>query len=281
MRILVTGGNGFIGRRVVAALRERSHEVRVLTTGPAGAGAFHADLRQDCDLGPALLGVDAVVHCAAAMGGSLDKQRAITVDGTRRLLAAMEAARVRRIVLLSTFSVYDVLAVAEGSVLDEDSPLVDPAAADPYARAKREQEDLVHASAARWRLGRRLWIGAAGDSLLPLTYVENCAEAITLAVESESAVRAVLNLVDDDLPSRRGFLEALARRTTPRPRISWLSWRLVDRLARLLRRPDLQARYKPLRYSNARVKSALGWRPRWDLAAALERTFAAARSTGV
>lgn len=323
MRVLVTGGNGFIGRHVVSALRDRGHRVKILTrsAAPSAVGEdveiVHADLREDVDLAPGLAGVDAVVHCAAAMGGGMAEQRAVTVEATRRLLAAMDRAGVRRIVGISTFALYDVLAIPAGSVLDEQSALAAPAEdGEPYAVTKREQEDLIRGGSVagdrKWtilrpgivfgpgrtwsyhlgaQLGRKRWVAYAGDSLLPLTYVANCAEAIAMAVDTGAAVGAVLNVVDSDLPTRRGYMEALARRTTPQPRIYDLSWGVLDAAAGvaswvdrtlmfgkapipdLLRRSSLHVRCKPLRYSNDLVRAVLGWKPRHDLATAIERSL--------
>ncbi|HKA46049.1 MAG TPA: hypothetical protein VKF40_28925, partial [Burkholderiales bacterium] len=136
------------------------------------------------------------------------------------------------------------------------------------------------------------WVCLGGDSLLPLTHVECCAGAVLDALENEAANGATVNIVDDDLPSRRRYMDALAQRTSPNPRITGLSWALLDRAARaaswtnrtlLLRKaplPDLlqpaalHARCKPLRYSNQRAKQVLGWGPRWNLEEGLERSFA-------
>jgi nucleoside-diphosphate-sugar epimerase len=328
MKVLVTGGNGFIGRHVVAKARERGHGVRVLVRPCAEAAPSSAprddvefvqrDLRQPGGLVAAVEGVDAVVHCAAAMGGDLATQLAVTVEGTRNLLAAMKQAGVRHIAGLSSFAVYDYLQLPDGALLDEDSPLDEHFdARAPYIQAKRIQEDLIReqAGASGWRwtilrpgivygkgrtwfhhLGMQLspgrWVCLAGDSLLPLTHVESCAGAVLDALANEAANGATLNIVDDDLPGRRRYMDALAQRTSPRPSITGVPWALLDRAARaaswtnrtlllgkaplpdLLLPASLHARCKPLRYSNQRAKQVLGWKPRWNLEEGLDRSFA-------
>jgi nucleoside-diphosphate-sugar epimerase len=246
------------------------------------------------------------------MGGTLDEQRAITVDGTRRVVSAMRSAGAGRLVALSTFALYDYLAIPDGSLLSETSPLSNPGSGGPYERAKREQEDLVRASALSWTIlrpgivfgrnrtwsyhigwrGLRRWVCYAGDSTLPLSYVENCAEAVAACLSGPASERAILNVVDTELPTRRGWAEALARRHSPRPRVGDVSWKTLTRLAGfaswidrrllfgraplpdLLRPASLHARCKPLRYTNERARAVLGWNPRHDLGAALERSFA-------
>jgi nucleoside-diphosphate-sugar epimerase len=313
MRITVTGAGGFIGQHVAAAAARRGHEVLALARpggrpAPvhAGINAVSHDLRTREGLADRLRGSDAVVHCAAAMGGDLASQRAITVDGTRNLLDAMAAAGVRRIVGIGTFAVYDTLRIPVGAMLDESSPLEqDLDARAPYIRVKLEQEELIRDAATEngwswtilrpglvfgpdrtWfhHLGVRagpVWLCLAPEGLLPLTHVENCADAIVLAAESDAASGKVLNIVDDDLPTRREYMKCLAERTHPHPRATIeLTWPVLDALSRgsasldrrllhgraplpdLLRPASLHARCKPLRYTNARVRQTLAWDPR-------------------
>jgi dTDP-L-rhamnose 4-epimerase len=113
-RVLVTGGAGFIGAHVVAALLKAGYDVRVLDTAVARhAGVEHhrGDVRDRaaCDL--ALAGVDAVLHQAAKVGLGVDLDDLpayadVNVTGTATLLAAMAAAGVRRLVLASSMVVY-------------------------------------------------------------------------------------------------------------------------------------------------------------------------------
>src|SRR5215475_4947636 len=130
MKALVTGANGFLGRHVVAALLARGVEVRALVRQaarldelgwPLSVEIFRADLRSSRDLPRAFEDVDVVLHLAAVVSGGEDAQFAGTVAGTERLLEAMAGSACRRLVLCSSFSVYDYSAT-EG-ILDEGSPL--------------------------------------------------------------------------------------------------------------------------------------------------------------
>ena len=109
VRILVTGANGFLGRRVVAALQRRGHAVRALVRpataiDPARLGwgddveVVRGDLRATAiaELAQAFDGVDGLVHLAAAVTGGEDAQFAAGVVGTERLLDAMARTATRR-----------------------------------------------------------------------------------------------------------------------------------------------------------------------------------------
>jgi dTDP-L-rhamnose 4-epimerase len=122
MRVLVTGGAGFIGSQVVTALVGAGHEVRSLDSlhpaahrGP-GAATHSADLiigdvRDRSTIDAVLAGVGAVVHQAAMVGMGVDLQdlpEYVSCNdlGTAVLLAAMAARGVRRLVLASSMVVY-------------------------------------------------------------------------------------------------------------------------------------------------------------------------------
>ncbi|MDT3395375.1 NAD-dependent epimerase/dehydratase family protein [Streptomyces sp. B1866] len=121
MRVLVTGGAGFIGSHVVNALRTRGHEPVVLDAllpsahheppPPPDAECIHADVRDADAVRRALRGVDAVSHQAAMVGlgkGFADASAYVSCNdlGTAVLLAAMAEARIGRLVLAGSMVVY-------------------------------------------------------------------------------------------------------------------------------------------------------------------------------
>lgn len=129
MRVLVTGGAGFVGRHVVARLRARGDTVVALVRDPARTG----DLAGDCvelladDLSDVarltdrLRGADAVIHVAGSYRIGITKAERpamhdANVGTTTRLLEAVRAARVPRIVYVSTVNVFGN---TRGVVVDE------------------------------------------------------------------------------------------------------------------------------------------------------------------
>ncbi len=121
MRVLLTGGAGFIGLHVLHELRSRGHEVRVLDSlrsdvhkNPSGQlerDLLKADVRDVSALDRALPGVDAVIHLAAKVGLGVDVNdmpdyASSNEVGTAELLAAMARAKVLRLTLASSMVVY-------------------------------------------------------------------------------------------------------------------------------------------------------------------------------
>jgi nucleoside-diphosphate-sugar epimerase len=329
MKLLITGAGGFLGQFVVASAVSRGHCVRVLIR-PASRSVSTAwqdhpqveivrgDLRARGSLSEILDGVDTVIHLAATKSGDLYEQFAGTVLATENLLHSMRETGVNRLVVTSSFSVYEYLGRWAWSMLNEESPLARiPADRDEYCQTKLEQERIVrehfkvhggqyvilrpgviYGPENLWtaRLGMQMssrwWIRTGAFARLPTTYVENCAEAVTMAAEYDGKERElVLNVVDGDTPSQRRYLNAIRRRMSGKPRvipIPWTVMRLMARLAWLTNQicfrgtakipgifvpSRLHARCKPLRYSNKRIVQALGWSPQYSFDQAIERSL--------
>lgn len=134
-KILVTGGNGFIGRRLVAALGGPSDHIRVLEK--EGGGILNRDLVQS-----ALDGVDTIYHLGAVSGypffpkEGLERGVRTNCDGTAILLEEAVRVGVRRVVMASTMSCYAFTPVPH----TEDGPVTCP---NPYVATKLFGERLM------------------------------------------------------------------------------------------------------------------------------------------
>lgn len=149
MRALVTGGAGFIGRRLVGRLRDAGWAVLVTTRGEASlAGdAVRLDLRRDLGWHEAMRDVDVVFHLASRVHiadgpGEDARHEEVTLQGTRRVVEAATRASVGRIVFMSTVAVHGH---GSAAAVDEMAPLAPETA---YARAKVGAEESVRAAAA-------------------------------------------------------------------------------------------------------------------------------------
>jgi UDP-glucose 4-epimerase len=322
MKALVTGAGGFLGRHVVEALRGRGVAVRAMVRPATDVGplewasdveTFRADLRTSRDLARAFEGVDVLVHLAAAVSGGEDAQFAAGVVGTERLLGAMAPTGCRRVVLASSFSVYDFGATR--GTLDEDAPLhrsPDVYGRDGYTVAKWWQERVTrsHADRCGWDLtvlrpgfiwGRgHAYLAALGQQLgrhhlvigpttrMPMTHVENCADVFALAATDPRAIGQTLNVVDGPGEQIWGYLGEYQRRSgqpglrIPVPyvlaiavvRLAYATvFRSATKVPSILMPNRFESRLKPLRFESRRLREVLGWSPPLDHTACLERTY--------
>ena len=153
MRILVTGGAGYIGATAVAMLLEAGYEVTVLddlSTGhsdviPTEAKFVKGSLLSNQDLDEALTGCDAVMHFAAKslVGESVEKPdlyAEVNVGGSKALFSKMKAHGIKKIVLSSTAATYGEPKRVPISENDE------PAPKNPYGATKLEIDRMVATS---------------------------------------------------------------------------------------------------------------------------------------
>ncbi|MBX2806829.1 MAG: NAD(P)-dependent oxidoreductase [Hyphomicrobiales bacterium] len=344
LHIAITGANGFIGRYTVAAALSRGHRVIAIIRNRRRADPawldhpqieiIEIDLSEDDnekDLAVALRGVDAVIHTVAAMSGDESVHDRNTLKPTRAVLDTVtDSDFLPRFVLVSSLAVYDVGAVEQGQPLDETTALVsDVSSRDDYCRSKLVQEGLALAAAEAsgfeliiMRPGvvfgpGRLWNGHIGQALgplvvqlekngqVPVSFVENCAEALVLAAEApvEHGVRdgrptvrraEFINVLDDDLPDRGRYVAALRQSGWPRYVLpgSWrplavagsavrsLAPRLSGRMPGLLRPDIIRSRLKPISYSNARLHERLGWSSSRTFEDAMQRSVAETAEDG-
>jgi len=175
MRVLVTGGAGYIGSHCVRALCAAGHEVTVfddLSAGHAAAVQAPAELivgslgdRPHLDAVFSAGRFDAVMHFAASIEVGESVRTPLryyqnNVANSISLLMAMERAAVRRMVYSSTCAVYGI---PPRTPITEDMPLSPQS---PYARAKLAVEWALVDSAAAWGLGfvAMRYFNAAGAS---------------------------------------------------------------------------------------------------------------------
>jgi 2-alkyl-3-oxoalkanoate reductase len=263
----------------------------------------------------ALEGATTVHHLASAMRGSPAEVFRGTLATSRHLLDAMRALPAPpRVVLASSFGVYGTAALPAGARVDEDTPLEpSPARRDAYSQAKLEQERMfrdaqlrhglplavlrpgvIHgqgrsAPSNRVGLGPRagLYFLLGGDNPLPLTHVENCAEAFRFVAAHGRFDGDTYDVVDAGAVSCREWLRRYRDRVggfvvvpVPRP-LLMLGASLNARLHRVShgRVPLLFTPYRAHSTWNRHAFSgdrlrALGFQPPLDPAQALADTFA-------
>lgn len=297
MKIFLTGATGFLGRRVVRALR--GHELFGLARSEhsiaglqaQGVHPLRGDLRDGESLRAALAGnpPDAILHLAAetAMQRSPRLLWEVDFEGTRHLHdAALELSRPPRFVFASTVVVGD----ARGALLTEDTPL--PVETE-YGRAKQACEQLLLASVRErglpavivrpshiygpggWFLDTlrdmrrgRFRIPGDGANWWDVLHVDDAARAFAAALDAPPG--SIYHVVDDTPVTMREFFSAAAQHLGI-ARVGHVPvW-----LAQLVKgRGPIAAGIRSARSSNAKIR-ALGWTPRFpDYRAGLAQVFA-------
>ncbi len=243
MEILITGGNGFVGRHLIPALQERGHSVRVLASPKGdttwleqrGVAIFRGDIRTQEMLTEPMRGSDAVFHLVAntKKWGPLQDSYAVNVTGTKNVCRAALEAGVRRLVHISTFTIYNMMI---GRPVTEDDPVAP--LNEPYSVTKAQGDMLVqrmiredHLPAVIIRLGALLGPGdsrnfgrladrvragkgiivGSGNNVVPFVYVADVVQGLLLALEHERAVGQVYNISNDRPLTQEQYLSAIAQ----------------------------------------------------------------------
>jgi len=217
-----------------------------------------------------------------------------------------------RVVLISSFGVYGVAALKRGALVSEDTPTEPhPELRDPYSYAKLRQEQLFLEYQQKYgfelvvvrpgviygpggghfssRVGLQIgpvFFHLGGRNLLPLSYVENCAEAIVVAGTIPGAGTQVFNVHDDDLPTAAQYLRQYKKKVKRirSIRLPYFLTRLGGGILEIYHRrslgqlPAILTRYKIAsewggnRFSNKKLH-ATGWRQLISTPDAMARTF--------
>lgn len=304
MRILVTGGAGFIGSHLTRRLVESGHDVIVfdnLSTGRPenleglDAALVEGDIRDPSALAAALRGVEGVFHVAALPSVARSWQDPVTslaVNGlgTSNVLEAALAAGVRALVYSSSSSAYGDQAAEWKS---EDLP---PRPISPYGHSKLLGEKLVLAHARAGRLkgvalryfnvfGPRQDPDSPYAAVIP-KFIRHALQGTVATIDGDGRQSRdftyIDNVVDANVAALEG--EACGEVFNCACGHSYTLLDLVDQVSRLAGR-RLEVVHGPpregdIRHSLAdisRIRAALGYEPRVDFGEGLRRTFEAYR----
>jgi nucleoside-diphosphate-sugar epimerase len=240
--ILITGGNGLLGRHLVGALNLRGDRVRVLVLPTEdtrwlreqGVAIHSGDIRRPETLTASMRGVGAVFHLAGLMEAwrPMTDYRAVNVTGTENVCRAALTEGVSRIIHVSSWTVYGM---SLGEPVREDF-LLRPFN-EPYASTKAAGDlavqrmivdehlpaviirpgnffgpgDHLHFAriAGRLSAGRGVIVGS-GDNALPFVYVTDVVQGLLLALDHENAVGQAYNITSDRPLTQQQLLSAIA-----------------------------------------------------------------------
>ncbi|MDR3538261.1 MAG: NAD(P)-dependent oxidoreductase [Acetobacteraceae bacterium] len=251
-RVLVVGANGFVGRRLVEALtREPRLQPVAAVRGhrrPAVAGVevVQCDATDPTAMQQALAGIDYAVNCVAGNDAAMVAATNVLCDAARR-------SGLRRLVHLSSMAVYG----GATGLVDEACIAVRPVSG--YGMAKHACEQAVRDYIAdggtavilrpgciygpgseQWtgriarllRAGRLGDLGADGDGVCNLTYIDDLVAAIVLSLIRDEAADETFNIATSDPPDWNFYLTRFARalNATPVQRLSGRRLKLETKL---------------------------------------------------
>ena len=317
-RVLVTGASGFLGSRTVAALVEHGCIVHALVRKTSRTDHLTlphvtivpGDIADTESLKPAFAGVEYVLHAAADTRGDKEAGESSTVQGTRNVLALSAQFKVRKLVYISSCSVYGTADYNEGEVVTEESMLERfPEQRGAYSHAKFRAEQLVINAMAEEKipivclrpgtiygpgsdlyspmlglsLGNKIFaVIGNGDFILPLVYVDNMVEAILAATISPFASR-IYNVIDPEKVTKKQYMEDLVHKLYPDSRTVYVPFSLLqalvffqEKVCRALGRPPVLTLYrlhssqKAVVYEALKIARDLAWRPPVTAAAAFD-----------
>jgi nucleoside-diphosphate-sugar epimerase len=312
--IVVTGGNGFIGRRLCAELAARGRPVRAAVRElrePHPQAFPVGDIHADTDWEAALAGAEAVVHCAARVHVMQDSAadpltafRAVNLEGTRRLAEVAAEVGVRRLVFLSSIKVNGEATAPGSPFRASDSPRP----SDAYAVSKWEAEQALHGIAARTGLEvvvvrpplvygpgvranfERLMRLVARGAPIPLGSVDNRRSMVAL----DNLVDLLIHCVDHPAAAAQTFLVS-DRRDLSTPEWIRMLAAAMGRPARLLPVPpallrlggrltgrgaEVERLIDSLQLDIEPTCETLDWSPPVSVEEGLSRTVAAFRAAG-
>lgn len=242
MHILVTGAAGFLGREVVEQLLARGDKVRALIRSEAKAGPLRergveivlGDIRSPEVARTAVQGMDAIYHCAAAVGAHFTGREIwdTNLNGVRALLDAVQEAGRGRVVLVSSVNVLgtrnldpateetpsrrsndpaaDVKIEAEKLALDSHVKGVDIAIVRPgFIYGPGDPHNLPKLARAVER-GKFRFIGSR-DNIVPIVHVGDAARAVVLAGSVPAARGRVYNVTDGSRTTVAELVQVIAQ----------------------------------------------------------------------
>lgn len=274
-RVVVTGASGFIGRALVARMRERGRDVVALGRAELGGGG-ELPLAEG----------DVLVHLAArAHRGGTDADFAADVALTQALARAAARCRARRFVHMSSIGVLG--ASSHGTPLNESTT---PSPTEPYARAKLEAEralarELAPAGTTDWVILRppmvygphapgnfaRLMRPVRRGWPLPfasirnrrhLVAIENLIDAIELCVDHPAAARQTFVVADAEAVSTPQLVALMAQGLGVKPRLWPMPTFLLRAAARATGRGRMaESLLGDFEIDCGHIRRTLGWQP--------------------
>jgi len=286
-KVLVTGGTGFLGNALIRRLINEGYPVRVLARKLSkiehlkalGVEIFFGDVADSESLTAAFQGIDLVLHAAADTAGSSKAGELSTIQGTRNVIDFCRQFKVKKLIYISSCSVYGVADYKQGHVVTEESALERfPERRGHYSLAKLKAEQLVTEAIKEKRLpivclrpgtyfgpggdiftpmmgfavSHKLFIIIGkGDFSLPLVSIDNLVDAIIMVMQKSEGIGKVYNVVDSNPPTKKQYVESFLKKLYPNAKYIYLPYSmfygivyLQEIMINMLKRSPFLTRYR-------------------------------------
>jgi nucleoside-diphosphate-sugar epimerase len=259
-KVLVTGGTGFLGGKLVQHLVSAGFLVRVLVRRTSNTELLRnikvetvfGDVSDKDSVLNAVFGMEVVVHAAACTSGEDRDFEIVNIKGTQNVLESCEAHGIRKLVFISSCSVYGVSDYKRNEVITEESGLERfPWLRGKYSESKHRSEELVRKALTTKELpivilrpgtiygpGGELWspmlglsfrnkiyiVFGNGKFILPLVYVDNVVDAVMQSIACSNADNEIFNVVDSERVSKRSFIREIIKKIQPKAHVFYIPY---------------------------------------------------------
>ncbi len=262
-KVLVTGATGFLGVKLVETLVNEGYEVRALARKLSNieklkkfpVEIFYGDVGSIDSLKPAFEGIDVVVHAAADTTGREEESETNTIRGTQHVIDLSIQNNVKKLVYISSCSVYGVADYAENTVIKEESLLERfPEQRGVYTCAKLKAEELIRSAMEQGKvpivcLRPGTILGPGGDIFtpmmgfsfgemvfavignegfnLPFVFIDNLCHAIKTVIEKNKGDGEIFNIIDKGNLTKGAYIEKLLKKLYPGASVSYIPLALL------------------------------------------------------
>lgn len=288
-RILVTGSEGFVGKRLVDALQKNGYEV------------VEFDSRRGQDIlnyehcKKASQGCDAVIHCAAILDESSPMLWKVNVEGTENILKASSENKVERFIHLSSAGVHG----KQKGIVTEESPF-NPET--EYEKTKmhaelrvQEFQELIHTTILRpaillgpneyWRkifglIRKNFPLIGSGKNKWQILYIDDLIDAILFCLANEETKDETFIVAEEKAITLEELCIEIKKALGMEPKLRkiplWLAkpfayLYIIFARKSLITPAHLERLARNREYSIEKIKS-FGWKPKWDAKKAIRAT---------
>lgn len=261
--VFVTGGTGFLGSRLIDSLVNEGYFVKALVRKQSNiknlerpkVEIYYGDVADLNSLISALKDVDFVVHAAADTKGNNEESELITIQGTKNILELCKKNKIKKLIYISSCSVYGVADFKKNQVIDEKALLEKhPEKRGYYSSAKLKAEKLVLKAINEntnfivslrpgtiWGPGGKLFtpmlgltlkskffiVFGTGKFILPLVYLDNLVSAIISTLKDNKSINCVFNVLDNTQMSKKEYIKRVFKKVYPKAKVIYIPYFLL------------------------------------------------------